>query len=265
MVFPERLTNEGEGPKPILVLGKVRQLMDAFTVEQPQLTLTEIRQATGLPSTTCARLARDLVRHGLLARDGDRYRVGTAVLRWSASALQALDLVSVLSPVLADLRDATGESAALYVRQGLMRTCVAVAPTRHQVIWQLHVGLSTPLHVGSGGRALLAFDEDATRQVLSRQRVGFTPHTITRASQLRSVLAETRRSGVAISYCELDSDVGGVSAPVFGSGGVLASLGIGGPSQRFTPEHVAGYVPAVLAAAREGSRLMGGELPPVSG
>ncbi|MHB2022197.1 MAG: IclR family transcriptional regulator [Mycobacteriales bacterium] len=254
-----------DGPKPILVLGKARQLMDAFTVERPRLTLSEIRQATALPSTTCARLARDLTRHGLLARDGDRYRVGTSVLRWSAAALQALDLVSVLTPLLVDLRDATGETAALYVRQEMLRTCVAVVPTRHPVIWQLRVGLSTPLHVGSGGRALLAFDEDATREALAGELARFTAHTITQAGKLRAVLADTRRRGVAVSHCELDLGVAGVSAPVFGVAEVIASLGVAGPSQRFGPGQVADYLRAVLAAAREASRLMGGQFPPQSG
>ena len=250
-----------EGAKPVLVLDKVRQVLEAFTGEAPQLTLAEIRRATGLPPTTCARLVQNLVAGGLLVRDGDRYRVGVTVLRWSAAALRALDLVPVVTPVIERLRDATGESAAVFVRQGAARTCVAVAPTRHRVIWQLHVGLSTPLHVGSGGRALLAFDDAAAAAVLAADRVSFTPNTITGARALRSALAETRRSGVAVSHEELDREVGGVSAPVFGPGGVVAALGVAGPAQRFGEADVARYVPAVLASASAASSLMGGEFP----
>lgn len=263
-VEPPPSPTVGEGTKPVLVLQKAVRVLDAFTGPSPELTLGEIREATGYPASTCARLVHNLVREGLLVRTGDGYRIGVAVLRWSAAALQGLDLVAVVTPLLEQLRDATGESAALFVRQGLRRSCVAVAPTRHTVIWQLHVGLSTPLHVGSGGRALLAFDEGALDDVLRAPLEGFTAHTITDPDALRRVLAETRRTGVARSDQELDRDVAGVSAPVFGPAGVLAAVGVAGPAQRFGPEHGAGHAAAVLDTARAASRLMGGEFPATS-
>jgi DNA-binding IclR family transcriptional regulator len=254
-------TSGGEGAKPILVLQKVRRVLDAFTGSSPELTLAEIRQATEYPASTCTRLVHNLVREGLLVRTGDTYRIGVTVLRWSAAAVRGLDLVATVTPLLEQLRDDTGESAALFVRQGPMRTCVAVVATRHPIIWQLHVGLSTPLHAGSGGRALLAFDEAAISDVLAAPLEGFTARTITDARVLCRILADTRRSGVACSDQEWDRDVAGVSAPVFGPTGVVAALGVAGPSQRFGPEHVPGYARAVLATARAASRLMGGEFP----
>ncbi|MGH3320963.1 MAG: IclR family transcriptional regulator [Streptosporangiaceae bacterium] len=259
---PDAARAGADGTKPILVLQKARALLDVFAPDSPELTLPEIRQATGLPASTCTRLVHNLVREGLLERQADRYRVGATVLRWAGPALRALDLVKLLTPLLEGLRDSTGESAAVYRRQGTRRVCVAVAPTRRSVIWQLHVGLTTPLHVGSGGRAILAFDAAAAEAVLAAERESFTPYTVTEADRLRRVLAETRATGVAVSYQELDQDVGGVSAPVFGLGGqVVAALGVAGPAQRFQREQVDGYAPAVLDAAREASRLMGGEFP----
>lgn len=250
------------GAKPILVLQKARMLLDAFTVDSPELSLFEIRERTRLPASTATRLVHNLVNEGLLERRGDRYRVGATILRWAAPALRALDVVSLLTPVIEQLRDTTGESAAVYRRQGLQRVCVAVAPTRHSVIWQLHVGLTTPLHVGSGGRAILAFDASAAEAAFAADRDSFTPHTLTDEDRLHRALSETQATGVAVSHQELDQDVAGVSAPVVGIGGeVVAALGVAGPAQRFQWEHVQGYIPAVLAAGREASRRMGGEFP----
>jgi len=253
----------GSGPRPTLVLRKARLIMDAFSTDRPELTLAELRQLTDLPATTCARLVANLVDGGMLDRSGDLYRIGTSVLRWAAAAVKGIDLVRTLTPVLEDLRDAAGESAGLYIRREMQRTCVAVVPTRHQVIWQLQVGLTTPLHVGSGGRALLAFDPEAIERVFALDRERFTDHTLVNPDALRRSLQRTRQTGVATSQEELAEDVAGVSAPVFGADNApVASLGVAGPAQRFTAQEVDAYIPEVLAAARRASALLGGRFAP---
>lgn len=251
---------DGKSAKPTLVLQKALDVLDAFTLTAPELTLSQIREAVGLPATTCGRLVQNLVDEGLLDRMQDRYRISLGVAGWSAVALRGLGLVDRLTPVIDQLRDRTGESAAVFVPQALNRICVALAPTRHSVIWQLQVGMSTPLHVGSGGRAILAFDPDAIERTLASERVGLTDHTLVDADRLTDALARTRETGLAISNQELDSGVAGVSAPVFASGPrVVASIGVAGPVQRFTRAHIAGYRPAVLDAARVATQYLGGE------
>jgi DNA-binding IclR family transcriptional regulator len=253
-------SGDGGTAKPTLVLQKALDVLDAFTVAAPELTLSAIREAVELPATTCGRLVQNLVDEGLLERVQDRYRVSLGVLRWSAVALCGFGLVERLTPVIEQLRDHTGESAAVFVPQDLNRTCVAVAQTHHSVIWQLQVGMSTPLHVGSGGRAILAFDSEATARTLAAERVRLTDHTLIDSDRLRDALAVTRKSGLAISNQELDSGVAGVSAPVFAAGPrVVASVGVAGPVQRFRKADVANYRPAVLDAARAATQRMGGE------
>ncbi|HEU4360183.1 MAG TPA: IclR family transcriptional regulator [Mycobacterium sp.] len=249
----------GTAAKPTLVLRKALDVLDAFTFAAPELTLSEIRAAADLPATTCGRLVGNLTDEGVLERVQDRYRIGLGVLRWSAVALHGLGLVDRLTPVIRALRDHTGESAAVFVPQELNRICVAVAPTRHSVIWQLQVGMSTPLHVGSGGRALLAFDPDAIERTLARTRAALTDHTLVDADRLREALAATRETGLAVSAEELDAGVAGVSAPVFAPGGVVASIGVAGPVQRFTEADITGYRRCVLDAARVATQHLGGE------
>jgi DNA-binding IclR family transcriptional regulator len=252
-----------EGGHQLLVLGKLTGILDAFTAERPRLSRSEIREATELPATTCNRLLSNLLAEGLLDQDGGWYRIGPRVMRWSAAAASGLDLPTVLGPVLEHLRDATGESAAVFTRRGASRTCVAVAQTRHAVIWQLHVGMSTPLYVGSGGRAILAFDPGLAEEVLAGPRRTYTRNTITKAPDLRAALEKTREAGLAVSDQELDHDVAGVSAPIFAADGTVgASIGVAGPAQRFTEADVAGYLPAVREAARDAANLLGGSYEP---
>src|SRR6202021_1532711 len=58
------------------VLGKVRLILDAFTAESDELTLSEVVRLSGVPKATCHRLAQELIAWGLLERTGTRYRLG---------------------------------------------------------------------------------------------------------------------------------------------------------------------------------------------
>ena len=72
-----------------------------------------------------------------------------------------LDLIEAARPVLAALRDETGESTQLYVREGDLRVCVAaVERTGGGLKDIVPVGAVLPLDRGSGGRVLLAWAED---------------------------------------------------------------------------------------------------------
>ena len=41
--------------QPLLVLGKITEILDAFSLAHPEMTLGEIQQATGLPTSTVQR------------------------------------------------------------------------------------------------------------------------------------------------------------------------------------------------------------------
>lgn len=262
-MVPSVKSSEVEGGQQLLVLGKLTGILDAFTGGQPRLSRSDIRAATELPTTTCNRLLSNLVAEGVLDQENGQYRIGVRVMRWAAAAASGLDLPAVARPVLERLRDITGESAAVFLRRGLYRTCVGLAQTRHAVIWQLHVGMSTPLYVGSGGRAILAFNSGLAEEVLAGQRHCYTPNTITGGCALRTALEHTQETGVAVSDQELDHDVAGVSAPIFAADGTVnASIGVAGPAQRFTESDVAGYIPAVRKAAQETSNLLGAPIKP---
>ena len=64
--------------KRVLVLGKVMDILNLFTLDEPELDLKQIRQGSGLPNSTCVRLVRNMRNDGLLIQVGnkipDRYR-----------------------------------------------------------------------------------------------------------------------------------------------------------------------------------------------
>jgi DNA-binding IclR family transcriptional regulator len=206
-------------------------------VETGAQTLAELTAATGLSRATTHRLAVALETHRLLARDAaGLWQIGPRVGEL-AGGHGPDGLLERAGPVLARLRDATGESAQLYRRQGDRRVCLAAAERQSGLRDTVPVGSALPMTAGSAAQVLLAWSEEDV-PVGAR----FTARTLT----------EVRRRGWAQSIGEREAGVASVSAPVTdASGTVVAAVSVSGPSERLgrTPgrEHAA----AVLAAARE--------------
>lgn len=245
------------GGKPVLVLRKARQVLDAFTPDRPTLTAGEVQRRTGLPASTSLRLLQTLAREGFLDRVGDGYRPGVALMRWANTAMAGLDLVAIATPVLTALRDATSESAALYVRDGDQHICIAVVETPHAVVHILRVGQVLPLRAGSAGRVFLAHDVQAAREVTPAS-APYTPHTLTDATDLQQAVDATRRDGYAVSFEERSLGAASLSAPVFDRSDALAAVvGIVCPIQRFPHERTPTVASHVVEAAEELSRRLG--------
>lgn len=246
------------GSAPILVLRKVSEILNCFSIEAPEPTLQQIARQTGLPASTCQRLVQNMVREGFLDRDGDRYRIGLRLVQWSTPGTFGLDVVRLVRPILHELRDLTGESACLYMRDGAFRTVVAVAETRHVVMRPFLVGQVMPIHAGAPGKIFLAFDPDARAALVDTELTEFTPNTPQSWEQLDRQSALARSQGYFAAFGERNPDVGSISAPVFDHSGRLAAvLGLGFPTQRVGPDDVGRLGPLVAEAARSASKALG--------
>jgi DNA-binding IclR family transcriptional regulator len=253
----------GEGPKRLLVLGKITDILDAFTLQRPVLGLGEIQQATGIPTSTVQRLVSNMVAEGLLDRVGDRVRIGIRMAYWAGAAARGVDLLELAGPLLRELRDTTGETASLFrAEAGRHRVCVAVAETRHALRREMHVGKVIPLHTGSAGRVLLAWAPELAAEVLAGPLPSLTEYTVTDPETLRALLDDTRRDGFAITVAERDDGGSGLSAPVFDHAGeVTAALTISGPTLRFGRSECEKSVDLLAGAADRLTRTLGGRPP----
>jgi len=247
----------GSAP-PLLVLRKVTEILNCFSVESPEPTLQQIARQTGLPQSTCQRLVQNMVREGFLDRDGDRYRIGLRLVQWAAPGTFGLDVVRLVHPILQELRDRTGETACLYMRDGAFRTVVAVAETRHVVMRPFLVGQVMPIHAGAPGKIFLAFDPEARQAIRDAELTRYTPTTPDTWDKLDAQVSSARADGYFAAFGERNSDVGSISAPVFNHLGRLAAvLGVGFPTQRVGPDDVGRLGPEVADAAKAASAALG--------
>jgi DNA-binding IclR family transcriptional regulator len=252
------VTRHDEGRASTLVLHKITRILNCFSVEVPDPTLQDLIRTTGLPSSTCQRLVQDLVYEGFLDRDGDRYRIGIAMVRWATPGTLGLDVVGLVKPVLQQLRDETGETACCYVRDGVFRTVVAVAETRHVVMRPFMVGMVMPIHAGAPGKIFLAFDPQARRDLEGGELARFTPMTPASLEALDRQVVAARAQGFYAAFGERHADVGSIAAPVFDHAGELSVVvGLGFPTQRVTERDVERLGPVVARAARDASERLG--------
>lgn len=252
----------GSKQQPLLVLGKITEILDAFSFDRPSLTLGEIQHATSIPTSTVQRLVTNLVSQGFLDRSGDRIRIGVRMAYWAATATKDLDVLSVVNPVLKEVRDLTGETACFFRPEQDYRVCVAIAETRHALRRDMYVGKVIPLNVGSASRVLLAYDGVLAERILSGSLEQMTADSITEAGTLRDALARARADGYAITTGERESGASGLSAPVFDSAtDVIGALTISGPTLRMPLSQCEAWVDLLVSHAEQITRTLGGRYP----
>jgi DNA-binding IclR family transcriptional regulator len=200
-------------------------------------TLAELVERTGLPRATAHRLAVALEGHRLVRRTpAGTWAPGPALAELGRAGT---DLAELAGRHLVTLRDASGESAQFYVRDGAVRVCIAAAERSHGLRDTVPVGARLPMTAGSAAHALLAFAPAEEVTPLLPQ-ASFTART----------LLDVRRRGWAHSVAEREPGVASLSAPVRdGSGGVLGAVSISGPVERLGRRPGPELVGAVLDAA----------------
>lgn len=180
------------------------------------LDLADLQTAAGLPRATAHRLAVALEAHQLVRRDAaGRFCLGFELIRLGRAAADEFPLAELATPALTDLRDRTGESVQLFVREGDTRRCVVSLRSHHALQWLVPEGAVLPLGAGSAGKVLA--------------QVGVR----------RAESVEEREKGVA-----------SVSAAVVDRrGATVAAVSVSGPLERLTRAPGRKFGAAVEAAA----------------
>jgi DNA-binding IclR family transcriptional regulator len=216
-------------------------------------SLSELVSATGIARPTAHRLAVALEFHRLVSRDfSGRFILGARSAELASAAGE--DRLLVLAAAEANsadlaliaLRDATGESAQLYRRQGDSRICVAIAERLSGLRDSVPVGTTLTMAAGSGAQILMAWEEP---DKLHRGLVGAKFNAVN--------LAAIRRRGWAQSIGEREAGVASVSAPVRGPNNkVIAAVSISGPIERLSRQPGRMHAASVVATANKLSKSL---------
>lgn len=228
-----------------------------FSRERPVLTAPEICEALGLPRASAFRLLVTLERAGYIRRGADErsYRLGPGLLNRGFAYLASLDLVDVAQPVLQKLRDETGLSAHMAVRDGREVVYVARVAAMTTVASSVHIGTRFPAHATIMGRMLLLdMAEDELKQLFPERKLpAATPQTPANIAALRALLAQDRARGYAVSNSFFERGVSAVATPVRdATGRIAAAINVTAVDTHMDAEAMHGRIKdAVLRAATD--------------
>lgn len=224
-------------------------------------TLTDVVRATGLSKGTAFRLLGSLGYGQLVVKDPSAtvYLLGPGFLRMFQGYMGDLgSIASIARPVLTELWESTLETVAMHVSIGGERVCVAELPGPQPIRYTSTVGSTAPIHVGSAGKVLLAFQgpEKLEKSIAALPLEALTQATITERAALRQELATVARQGWAISSGERIAGASAISVPVRDEAGVVASLSVLGPEGRLSTQRLLDLLPVLQSAAQKIEALL---------
>ncbi|MET7474619.1 IclR family transcriptional regulator [Streptomyces sp. NPDC005648] len=236
------------------MLDKAAAVLDCYRPDGGAFRLTEIAVRTGLAKTTAFRLCADLVRLGLLERDGETYRLGGKLFELGSLVPRRLDLREAALPFLQDLFEATHETVHLGVREGHDVVYIERIHGHEALSLPSRIGGRLPLSCTGVGKALLAFSgSELVDEVLAAPLPRLTPHSVTDAARLRTAIEQIQVSGLAYEEQEAALGVSCIASPVFDGPTAVGALSVAVPRARFHPARLA---PAVRTAALGLSRVL---------
>ena len=227
------------------------------------LGLTEIGGRLGLTRSSVFRLAYTLRHMGFIEEvEGSKgFRLGPRVLNLGFAYLTAQDIIETARPELELLRDRTGVTTHLAIRDGADVLYLSCIQTRTGFLSNMNVGSRMPAHATPMGWLLMA--DLSPREVgqLFRQvpLAPLTAQTPTDLAALAARIGDAASLGHVVSRGAMEPGGSSVAAPVFGRDGkVAAAIDISGPDSAFDlAELESRYVPEVRAAAGRISARLG--------
>lgn len=259
--------NEDRYTVPALARGL--QLLMQFNRNERELTGAELSRRLGLPRASVFRMLFTLEQGGFVERaaDGASYKLGLAVLRLGFEYLSSMELTEHGRPVIEELRDRSGYSAHIVVRDARDVVFIAKAAGRSALFHSIQVGARLPAHATVLGRLLLAdLDMASLRQLYPEAPLhAYTPRTPTTLEQLKALIDEDRAKGYGVSMGGFETGISTIAAPVFNDRGeVTAAISISVPAQRIEEGDLPDLVSLVQAAAHQLSERIS-HLPPRGG
>ncbi len=229
-----------DGVATVASVSRALQILKCFSLETPELGVTEISRRLNFNKSTTYRLLTTLEREEFLYQvEGGRYALSFTVLEIAAGIEAADGVREVILESLRRLVDRTGETAHLAV----LDAGEVLYVEKVEGTWSLRmpsaVGRRVPLNCTGLGKVLLAGlpPEEAERVVRSRIWESRTRFTITDSDQLMSEINLVRDQGFALDREEIEEGLLCIATPIRDDHGVTcAGISIAAPASRIAPK-----------------------------
>jgi IclR family pca regulon transcriptional regulator len=214
-------------PRPEFVASLERGLrvLQTFSREHPQLTLSEVAALTNLSPATARRSLQTLEALGYVGHAGRKFLLRAKVLALSSGYLSAINSEVVLQPFLSDVVSQVGGSSSVTVLDDIEIVYIAHASQNRAIRLTAGAGSRYPAYPTSMGRVLLAFQPEPVIDAYFGHAGlrKLTEYTETNPAALRRILKDVRAKGYAAIQDELDYGIVSVALPIFGPTGQIVA------------------------------------------
>jgi IclR family acetate operon transcriptional repressor len=210
------------------------RILRCFTLEQPDLSPSEISRLSELNKTTVHRLLDTLSAEGVLERSSvtGKYSVGPELYMIGSLYLLTTDVLKAANPVARAVNELCGEAVSIGYLDGGYVTLILREETSYGFRWNRHVGSIIPAYASGLGLPLLAElrDEDIDTLYPEERLRPVAPKTVATKTELRQMLRQVRGTGLAITSESGTAGTVSVGAVIRGATGApVAGMSISGP------------------------------------
>lgn len=245
---------------------KALRLLEYFSVDRPEIGLTEFKNMASLDKGTAHRYLNSLRECGFLEQNPatKAYRLGPAVIRLATVREKTVPLKATAMPYVdemagklqelahASLPQSNGMSNLYMIDGGISGTRVG-----------FDVAEILPYYATSSGIAMLAYgNPDYLVKVKKSKRLKFTEETAISNEDIERLVNDCKSKGFAAAGPSFDNEVCSVALPFFDhTGRAIGTLAIATPSSRMTRNMQANITALLANAARKLSRDLSGQVP----
>jgi DNA-binding IclR family transcriptional regulator len=204
--------------------------LDCF-LEDEELGVTDVARRLGVAKSTSHRLLTTLASRGLVEQNPEngRYRLGLHLFELGQLALERVELRRQSKALLEHLREASGWTVHLSIRDGADSLFLDRLATLRGMKAMGEYRRRWPLHATSSGKVICAHDPEGAHARIVAGFPVYTAHTLGSKAAFTAELERIRRQGYATSRGELMDSLASVAAPVLdGHGIAIAAISITG-------------------------------------
>lgn len=228
-------------------------------------SIADLARRSGFPRATVYRIAAALVAEGMLredARDG-RVSLGPRLIQLASRSWARSDLRLAATEALKALRDITGETVHLAVRNGNAMIYIEKLESVSAVRMASRIGTVVSLHSSAVGKAYLSCLGPGAREdiVGTIPLPAYTEHTITDRDALRAQIGRFETQGWAVDEEENEAGIycfgAAIRDPRDPQRAPLAAISISTLRFRQKPDVASAYIEPLLATCRDIERRIG--------
>jgi DNA-binding IclR family transcriptional regulator len=227
-------------------------------------TLSELAETAHLPLSKAHRYLKALIDSAFVVQDAatGNYRLGREALALGLAALAGIDLVTLATPLIADLSTLVNETIVLSIWANHGATVVHVKEPPRRVTVVTRIGSVLPLTASASGLVFAAYLPAEEIEAMKSAEIDAAARGRGAAKQAAAVHArrvrDVRANGVAAVRSLFFPGIDAIAAPAFAADGRIAAvITVLGPTTSFDASTDGRIARTLISTAAELSSRLG--------